>query len=58
MRPYALPERYPDAPGQLYNLADDPGERKNLYYDHPDIVQELKGALERYKASGRSAPRK
>lgn len=56
MKPYALPERYPDAPGQLYNLKNDPGETKNLYYDHPEIVRELKTALEACKKSGRSAP--
>src|SRR5690606_23186388 len=26
LRPYALPDMAPDAPGQLYNLAADPGE--------------------------------
>ena len=46
----------PDAPGQLYNLADDPKETKNLYFEHPDIVKELKSTLDKYKATGRSAP--
>ncbi|TWU21827.1 sulfatase-like hydrolase/transferase [Bythopirellula polymerisocia] len=27
--------------GQLYNLADDPGETTNLYLQHPDIVARL-----------------
>ena len=53
---YALPERSPDAPGQLYNLADDPGETRNLYYEHPEIVAELKSQLEQFKSSGRSRP--
>lgn len=31
-----------DPEGQLYNLADDPGETINLYSKHPDIVARLK----------------
>jgi arylsulfatase A-like enzyme len=31
-----------DPEGQLYNLADDPGETNNLYSEHPDIVARLK----------------
>ncbi len=56
MKQYALPERAPDAPGQLYDLAKDPGETKNLYNDHPEIVKALKEKLDEYKSSGRSAP--
>ncbi len=56
MKPYALPDTDPDAPGQLYNLAEDPGETTNLYSKHPDVVAELKALLEQSKASGRSAP--
>ena len=55
---YALPEKAPDAPGQLYNLADDPGETDNLYFKRPKIVKELKTQLEEFKKSGRSAPRR
>jgi arylsulfatase A-like enzyme len=47
-------EQAPDAPGQLYNLETDPGETKNLYYEHPEIVKELKALLEESKQSGRS----
>ena len=56
LKPYALPEKAPDAPGQLYNLDTDPGETTNLYFEHPQIVKELKSQLEAYKQSGRSAP--
>lgn len=56
LSPYALPEKAPDAPGQLYNLKDDPGETNNLYYEHPEIVKELKTQLDIYRKSGRSAP--
>ena len=56
MKQYALPEKAPDAPGQLYNLQSDPGETTNLYFKNPEIVRELKGKLEDFKKSGRSAP--
>lgn len=56
MQQYALPDTDPDAPGQLYNLTDDPGETTNLYSQHAKIVAELKSLLEQAKSSGRSAP--
>ena len=56
MKQYALKDTDPDAPGQLYNLQIDPGETNNLYSKHPEIVKRLKGQLEIYKKSGRSAP--
>ena len=56
MKQYAIPDNDPDAPGQLYNLAEDPGEKNNLYSKHPEIVKELKALLEKSKTSGRSAP--
>ncbi|MDP6084109.1 MAG: sulfatase-like hydrolase/transferase [Verrucomicrobiota bacterium] len=56
MKQFALPERAPNAPGQLYDLAKDPGETTNLYNEHPEIVKALKAKLDEYKTSGRSAP--
>ncbi len=56
MKQYALSDTDPDAPGQLYNLATDPGETENLYSQHPELVQQLKAQLEVFKESGRSAP--
>ncbi|MEQ1904193.1 MAG: arylsulfatase [Pirellulaceae bacterium] len=53
---FALLDTAPEAPGQLYNLDTDPGETVNLYFQHPEIVSELKSLLESSKASGRSAP--
>jgi arylsulfatase A-like enzyme len=44
--------------GQLYNLADDPSEQKNLYAEHPEIVRRLTEILERYKRDGRSRPQR
>ena len=43
-------------PGQLYNLASDPGETTNLYDTEPDRVQQMAALLERYKNEGRSVP--
>ena len=40
----------------MYNLESDPGETTNLYFEHPDKVQELKALLEQSKLSGRSRP--
>jgi arylsulfatase A-like enzyme len=56
LQPFALPDTAADAPGQLYNLATDPGEKVNLYYQHPERVKELKTLLDESKASGRSRP--
>lgn len=56
MQQYALPEKDPLAPGQLYDLANDPGETTNLYSQYPQIVSELKQILQRSKKSGRSRP--
>ena len=56
LKQFALPEHAPDAPGQLYNLANDPGETTNLYNEHPKIIKMLKAKLEAFKTGGRSAP--
>ena len=54
LQPYALPDKSPDAPGQLYNLVNDPGETNNVYSQHPEIVRELKAKLDEFVESGRS----
>ena len=56
LKPFFLPDTAPGAPGQLYNLETDPSERKNLYFERPEIVKELKALLYQSKASGRSRP--
>jgi len=58
MKQYALKELAPDAPGQLYDLAVDPGETTNLYNKYPQVVKQLKAQLEQFKSSGRSAPKR
>jgi len=54
--PFALPEMEPNAPGQLYDLDHDPGEKINLYFKYPEVVRELKGLLEDSRLKGRSSP--
>jgi hypothetical protein len=58
LKRFRLQNTAPDAPGQLYNLASDPGETRNLYDQHPDIVRELKSKLDEFRATGRSAPKR
>jgi len=41
-------------PGQLYNISTDPGEKNNLYTNHPEIVERLTGLLNKHRKSGRS----
>jgi arylsulfatase A-like enzyme len=57
MAPEGRPPR-PGAPGQLYNLAEDPQESRDLWEARPEIVSRLTALLEKYKKDGRSAPRK
>ena len=57
MLQWNLPEKEPDAPGQLYDLAADPGETNNLYFAQEAKRVELQQLLEKLKSSGRSAPR-
>ena len=57
LKSFILPDTAPGAPGQLYNLEADPGETRNLYFEQPQIVKELKGLLDASKVSGHTAPR-
>jgi arylsulfatase A-like enzyme len=56
LQTFALPEAAPDAPGQLYDLAADPGEATNLYFARPELVSELRSLLEQSRTTGRSRP--
>ena len=58
LKKYKLPDTAPDAPAQLYDLQADPGETKNLYFLHPEIVEELKSLLQESIKNGRSVPRR
>lgn len=56
MTKYALPDTAPKAPGQLYDLKNDPGQTRNLYFERPDLVRHLRDRLEAIRKSGRSSP--
>lgn len=43
-------------PIQLYNLAEDLGETKNLAAEHPERVEQMKALLEELIINGRSTP--
>ena len=49
-----VPVKKDDPKGQLYNLADDPTEKKNLYDSRPEVVGRLAKLLEQCKQRGRS----
>jgi arylsulfatase A len=43
-----------DAPYELYNIEYDPGETTNLYFERPEIVEELKTEISKIIKNGRS----
>jgi arylsulfatase A-like enzyme len=55
MPPATLPEnrrkQLQDFSPALYHLTDDPGEEKDLFNERPDVVEELKGELNRIRQS-------
>ncbi|HEY8506317.1 MAG TPA: arylsulfatase [Gemmataceae bacterium] len=57
---FSAPRREKPTPGgpegQLYNLADDPREQKNLYLEKPEIVSRLSKLLTKYREQGHSRP--
>ena len=57
LAPYALPELAPDATGQLYDLARDPGETRNLFFEERERRTRMQALLaELTGPGGRSAP--
>ena len=49
------PKPSPEGPlGQLYYLADDPGEDVNLWLDRPEKVAEMQALLASIRAAGRA----
>ena len=43
-------------PGELFDVRQDPSERRNVYAERPEIVREMKELLDKYKREGRSTP--
>jgi arylsulfatase A-like enzyme len=57
LAPFALPESSPNAPGQLYDLAHDPGETRNLWFEKAALREEMQALLAACRqAEGRTAP--
>jgi arylsulfatase A-like enzyme len=53
-QPVSITPKAGEPEGELYNLADDPLEKNNLYATKPDIVLKLTALLDSYKRNGRS----
>lgn len=55
---FSQPQLYEPKPGealgQLYNLKEDLAEQRNLYQQHPEIVDRLSKLLNEYQQKGRS----
>lgn len=47
---FSSPQAVKEDGGQLYNLADDPKETRNLYQSNPAKVREMDALLQRTKA--------
>ncbi len=57
---FSSPKTYKPKPGEpegeLYDMESDLAESRNLWFDHPEIVERLTNLLERYKQQGHSRP--
>jgi arylsulfatase A-like enzyme len=56
-KPQNIKPKAGEPQGELYNLADDPMEKTNLWLERPEVVKRLTELLEKYRAEGRSRPR-
>jgi len=55
-KPGALKSRAAEFKPQLYNLADDPGEKNDLAGKEPEVAKRLSDLLNRYRDQGYSRP--
>ena len=53
LQPYALPDAVPSAKEQLYDLATDPGETRNLVDEQRGVAEELRLLLRQVQGAGR-----
>ena len=56
LKPKFIEPKAGEAKYELYNLEEDPGETLNLYFEHPEIVEELTNKISRIVEDGRSTP--
>lgn len=56
LNPKFIQPKEGEAPYELYDIKNDPGETTNLYFEHPEIVKELKAEISEIIKSGRSTP--
>ena len=56
LKDYIIKDSAPEAPGQLYNLANDPGETRNLYFVEREISRRLEKMLAESLKLGRTRP--
>lgn len=52
--PETLHPEEDEAPGQLFNIKEDPSETNNLYLKYPEKVENLSALLKKFKETGRS----
>ncbi len=55
-QPVRLEVKAGEPEGELYDIAADPGETRDLYSARPDVVERLTELLEKWKSDGRSRP--
>ncbi|WP_434035593.1 sulfatase family protein [Formosa sp. 4Alg 33] len=54
LKPVIIEPKAGEAIYELYDLENDPGETKNLYFEHPEIVSQLKTKITDIIKNGRS----
>jgi len=55
-KPKVIKPKPGEPKGQLYNMEEDLAESRNLWNEHPEIVERLTNLLEKYKQQGYSRP--
>lgn len=55
-QPVSVTPQPGEPPGELYNLASDPGEARNLWAERQNVVKSLTDLLTKYQDDGRSRP--
>jgi len=51
-KPESYQQKAGEAPGQLFNIKNDPSETKNMYLRYSEKVEELNAILKKYKETG------